>query len=348
MGLGAAIVGASAIGAGASIIGSQNASGAETSAAGQASQTQLQMYDQTRSDLSGYNSAGESAENQLMYGLGLTSGAPTSGGYGGAASSPLVTGAGKGDMFAGTSESGITADQANGILSSRPDVLSAYNALPGDTKASFGSPQAYAAYWFNRYGSSQGYQLPSASGGSGGATSASSAGIGQNSLIANFAPTEAQLQQTPGYQFTLSQGLKSTQSAAAARGLGSSGAALKGASTYATGLADSTYQNQFNNFQTQQTNNFNRLLGLTSLGENAAAQTGNYGTQTAANIGNNITGAGTATAAADTAAGSQISGLANNLGSAYLTNSLMGSSGGGGLYGGQAATGESVYQDGLI
>jgi hypothetical protein len=61
--------------------------------------------------------------------------------------------------------------------------------------------------------------------------------------------TQAQLEATPGYQFNLSQGLKATQSAAAAKGLGVSGAALKGASTYATGLADSTYQNQFNNAQ---------------------------------------------------------------------------------------------------
>ena len=61
--------------------------------------------------------------------------------------------------------------------------------------------------------------------------------------------TQAQLEATPGYQFNLSQGLKATQSAAAAKGLGVSGAALKGAATYATGLADSTYQNQFNNAQ---------------------------------------------------------------------------------------------------
>jgi hypothetical protein len=60
------------------------------------------------------------------------------------------------------------------------------------------------------------------------------------------APTAAQAQSTPGYQFTLNQGLKSTQNSAAARGLGTSGAALKGASTYATGLADSTYNDVYN------------------------------------------------------------------------------------------------------
>jgi hypothetical protein len=62
--------------------------------------------------------------------------------------------------------------------------------------------------------------------------------------------TQEQLEKTPGYQFTLAQGLKATQNAAAARGLGISGAALKGAADYATGLADKTYQNQFANSQT--------------------------------------------------------------------------------------------------
>jgi hypothetical protein len=107
--------------------------------------------------------------------------------------------------------------------------------------------------------------------------------------------TQAQLEQTPGYQFNLSQGLKATQSAAAARGLGVSGASLKGAATYATGLADSTYQNQFNNAQsrfsdylslntgqqTNLTNQFNRLNSLATIGEQAGAATGYAGTSLA-------------------------------------------------------------------
>jgi hypothetical protein len=108
---------------------------------------------------------------------------------------------------------------------------------------------------------------------------------------------QATLRNTPGYQFNLSQGLKSVQNGAAARGLGLSGAAMKGAAAYATGLADSTYQNQFNNANTNQTNAYNRLIGVTQLGENAAAQTGAYGTQTAANVGNSLIQGGNAQAA---------------------------------------------------
>lgn len=58
------------------------------------------------------------------------------------------------------------------------------------------------------------------------------------------------LEATPGYKFTLDQGLKSTQNSFAAKGLGNSGAALKGAAQFTTGLADQTYQSQLNNYLT--------------------------------------------------------------------------------------------------
>lgn len=134
---------------------------------------------------------------------------------------------------------------------------------------------------------------------------------------------QATLAKTPGYQFNLAQGLKATQSGAAARGLGTSGAALKGAAGYATGLADSTYQNQFNNAVTNQTNAYNRLMGVSQLGQNAAAQTGAYGTQTAANVGANTIAGGTAQAAGLIGAGNAFQTGANNylgynLGQQYL------------------------------
>ncbi len=118
--------------------------------------------------------------------------------------------------------------------------------------------------------------------------------------------TQAELEATPGYQWNLSQGLKSTQSAAAARGLGVSGSALRGAATYATGLADSTYKNQFDMAQTQfsdifnlggqqqtnLTNQFNRFNALATLGENAAATTGALGTAAAKTEGQGLMSAG--------------------------------------------------------
>ena len=142
-------------------------------------------------------------------------------------------------------------------------------------------------------------------------------------LTAPITMDEATLRTTPGYQFNLQQGLKSVQNGAAARGLGVSGAAMKGAASYATGLADSTYQNQFNNANTNQTNAYNRLMGVTQLGENAAAQTGAYGTQTAQSIGNNTIQGGNATAAGYLGAANALNnGVNSYLGYDALTKGL--------------------------
>jgi hypothetical protein len=116
-----------------------------------------------------------------------------------------------------------------------------------------------------------------------------------NSMPAfNFNDTQQQLEQTPGYQFALSQGLKSVQNSATARGLGVSGAAQKGAATYATGLADQTYQNQFGNALNTYNTNANKLLQGAQIGQSAATNLGVIGAKTAENQGNATQNAGNA------------------------------------------------------
>ena len=159
--------------------------------------------------------------------------------------------------------------------------------------------------------------------------------------------TEAQLEQTPGYQFTLAQGLKATQSAAAARGLGVSGAALKGAAAYASGLADTTYQNQFANQQAkfsdllnantgqinQLAGQYSRLQGTASLGEQAGSALGQIGGQMAAGQSNALTAAGAATGTGLSALGQGIGGTVNMLLGAP-TGGSTGSGAGAGMAGG--------------
>ena len=116
-------------------------------------------------------------------------------------------------------------------------------------------------------------------------------------LTKPFNPTMADLEATPGYQFTLAEGLKSTQNSYAAKGLGQSGAALKGAAQYSTNLASTTFQQQFDNYLKQNNQIYGMLSGQVSLGENAAAQTGNFG-QAAVNAQNNLTTSGAAAQAA--------------------------------------------------
>ncbi|MDF0500874.1 hypothetical protein POK33_09035 [Burkholderia cenocepacia] len=144
------------------------------------------------------------------------------------------------------------------------------------------------------------------------------------------APTAAEAAATPGYQFTLDQGLKSVQNSAAARGLGTSGAALKGASTYATGLANSTYNDVFNRaLQTFNTNyssaanNVNRLNSLVGSGQNAAATNGSLGAQAAGNIGNTLMSGANAQAAGAIGGANALTSALNGIGNSAMTYGLL-------------------------
>lgn len=103
-----------------------------------------------------------------------------------------------------------------------------------------------------------------------GASSAQQLQSQMPSLTAGFNPTMQQLQSMPGYQFELQQGLEAAQNGFAARGLGSSGAAMKGAANYAQGLAAQNWMNDANMFWTNQNNAYNKLMGGVNTGANAA------------------------------------------------------------------------------
>lgn len=152
-------------------------------------------------------------------------------------------------------------------------------------------------------------------------------------LTAPITMDQNTLENTPGYKFNLSQGLKSVQSGAAARGLGTSGAALKGAAAYATGLADSTYQNQFNNMNTNNTNAYNRLLGVSNMGENAAAGSGQIGAGLTEGAAQSTVGAGTALSAGIQGAGNALTNGANNYLGYQLGQQALAANQNGGMYG---------------
>lgn len=159
-------------------------------------------------------------------------------------------------------------------------------------------------------------------------------------LTAPITMDQKTLEQTPGYQFNLSQGIRGVDLSAISKGL--SGAQAKAAATFATGLADNTYQNQFNNANTNKTNAFNRLLSTAAIGTDAskalatnATSAGNAdlgNTQQVGNqLGNYAVGAGNAQGAADVATGSQVGNIINGVTSAANVNRLLSPSGG--MYG---------------
>lgn len=161
------------------------------------------------------------------------------------------------------------------------------------------------------------------------------------------------LSKLPGYQFTKQQGLKATENSAAARGLGVSGAALKGAATFATGLASKTAldfgaqemanrQSAYGRYATttgmrmqQQGSAYDRLMALITTGADASKLTGVLDQKTGSDIaksyidagkgvaGNTI-GAANADAAATNATGNAIAEGANSIGGYMAYKGLYG------------------------
>lgn len=156
-------------------------------------------------------------------------------------------------------------------------------------------------------------------------------------LTAPFNPKD--LTNTPGYKFTLQQGLQGTENGYASQGLARSGAALKGAATFATGLADTTYNQQLQNYLTQNRQIYDMLSGQVSTGENAAAGAGNLGVGAASASNNFLTSGSAATAGGIVGSTNALTGAGNSLGqnallfnilnqNQTLTNSLARANGG--------------------
>lgn len=121
------------------------------------------------------------------------------------------------------------------------------------------------------------------------------------------------LSQTPGYEFQFEQGQKALMDAQSATGGVRGGNTLKALTSYGQGMAGTSYQSILNDY-----------LGLSSLGENAAAGLGNTSAQVGSNIGNAIIGGGNAASAG-------LVGASNSLSSNFLLSSLLKSGGSGGV-----------------
>ena len=100
----------------------------------------------------------------------------------------------------------------------------------------------------------------------------------------------------PGYAFRLAEGNKALERSAAARGMVLSGSMFKGLQRYGQDMASQEYQNAFNRYQTNRSNQLTPLAGLMASGQNASnvltGAAGQLGTQ----LGENAMGAGNARA----------------------------------------------------
>jgi hypothetical protein len=92
------------------------------------------------------------------------------------------------------------------------------------------------------------------------------------STAGTFSFNPQELQNDPGYQFQLQQGMKALGNSQAARGMLQSGAALKATENYAQGLAGTSYQNAYNRALSTFNTNQQGYLSLAGLGTTANQQ----------------------------------------------------------------------------
>jgi hypothetical protein len=117
-------------------------------------------------------------------------------------------------------------------------------------------------------------------------TSGNTGAANYGSLMKPFDNSALALTQDPSYQFQLNQGMQALQASDLAKGTLMSGQGAKDIANYSQGLASTNYQNAYQNYVTNQTNQYNRLSGIAGLGQSAAAGVGNAGVQTGANMAN--------------------------------------------------------------
>lgn len=130
-------------------------------------------------------------------------------------------------------------------------------------------------------------------------------------------------QASPAYNFNLQQGQQAIDKAANARGNFYAPQTLQDISKFSQGLASNEFQNAFSNYNTNQQNVWNRLYGLSNLGQASAAGTAQAGGNAANQIGAATIGAGNNQAAGTIGVGNALTGGLQNGYNAYMWNQIL-------------------------
>lgn len=146
-----------------------------------------------------------------------------------------------------------------------------------------------------------------------GQLSAGTADGGQFSNAGNFNASDLNSNLAPNYNFQLQQGLGALNNQNSVAGGLVGGNALKGISDYSQNSAASAYQQAFNNYNTNQTNIYNRLSNIAGLGQTANGQSATSASNAASNIGSAELAGGAASAAGTIGTGNAISGAVNGI-----------------------------------
>lgn len=296
-----AVIGSAVIGGAISASGAQSAAQTQANAAENAQQISLQEFNTITGQETPYMQSGYGALSALDWGLGITPQTAT-GQLPGQSASPVTV-----------PNSAVTGG------ASQPGLY----AFPGQ------SPIAGLAQYLPNANQSPAVPASAGTGVSGGSvplssTALQSGGLGFGSLTKSF-DTNDWKQLSPAYNFQLQQGQQGVLNTDASGQGALSGSAMKDLINYNQAEANTSFNNAFNQYQTQQGNIFSRLSGIAQLGQSAAANTGQQGTALAGQAAQSATNVGSALAAGQVGAANAISGGISNASSAipwlYMANS---------------------------
>lgn len=144
-------------------------------------------------------------------------------------------------------------------------------------------------------------------------------------LTHQFTPSDLQTNLAPNYQFMLGQGLGATRQAQNVTGGGSN--MTRAADMFSQNYAQNAYQQAFNNYNTQRSNIYNTLSGISQMGMTGAAGLSNLGAGVATNVGTlgmqGATALGAGQIGAANAWGGAMSNIGGNIGNAATMYGLM-------------------------
>lgn len=314
-------VGVAALGTAVSASNAHKASSAQSKAAGDANDTTLAMFDQTRADMAPYRNTGARALDVLSQEMGLGGGsaalsyedwlkqnpaAATGGGGGGSSTGSAlkqgVTGAAQGlvDPLGGSIKQVKAALTLSGLFGKKKK--SAPAPAPVDTAAQETQSRADYAKYLQDFGD----------------THASAPAGMEGDLTRDF--TLADFQKDPGYQFRMDEGQKGLERSAAARGGLLSGATLKATDRYTQDYASGEFSNAYNRFNNDRTTRFNRLSAVAGTGQTATTNLASIGTNVASSVADTTLQGGNARAAGYIGQGNAINSGISTLGQFYLQN----------------------------
>jgi hypothetical protein len=267
----AAVVGSAVVGGVMQGKAASKAANAQESAANQANETQRYMYDTTREDNAPFLKTGTAANQKLAYLLGIGGSAD-----GGAFSSGNISD-GQYEYRPGGSM-GWQVDLGNGFVDLNPETanypdlnnkLAEKKRLDGIAQTSAQSDPSYG------------------------------------SLLKNFSATD--LENDPIYQSTfqnaLDTGTKAANQQASATGSLLSGNTLKALTRFGANTAATYGNDAYNRYNTNQSNVYNRLAGVSGSGQVASGQVGAAGQNMANQVSQNQIGIGNARGASAIAQG---------------------------------------------